>query len=122
VRAGISRNRLDRPLDTYLALRPGFATTLQAETGRDAWLRYQPLQSASPLPAVLTIIGESNIVRTARDEILRGIRGMTGRTLRIEPAFPKESAIVLGNPGRTAHQVPQLTATLTATLNRHLDQ
>jgi alpha-glucuronidase len=89
------------------------ATTLHAETGRDAWLRYQPLQTAPPLPAVLTTIGESDIVRTARDEMLRGIRGMTGRTLRIEPAFPRESAIILGTLAELRSRFPQLTSTLT---------
>src|ERR1700731_751195 len=89
------------------------AATLHAETGRDAWLRYQSLQTAPPLPAVLTTIGESDVLRTARDEMIRGIRGMTGRTLRVEPAFPRENAIVLGTMAELRAKFPQLTATLT---------
>jgi len=66
-----------------------------AETGRDAWLRYEPLQSPPSLPAVIVVDGDSVILRTARDEIIRGVRGMTGKTLRIETGEPKERAIIL---------------------------
>src|SRR5581483_5212399 len=39
--------------------------------------------------------GDSAILRTARDEIIRGVRGITGKTLRIETGEPKEPAIIL---------------------------
>jgi alpha-glucuronidase len=71
-----------------------FAVLLHAETGRDAWLRYSP-QSSPELPAVLVTIGNSPLMISARDELLRGIRGMTGKTLRLESAMPNENAIVL---------------------------
>ncbi|HEY3834971.1 MAG TPA: alpha-glucuronidase family glycosyl hydrolase [Bryobacteraceae bacterium] len=72
------------------------AVLLRAETGHDAWLRYAPVAQA-PLnfPAVITSSGDSVLVRSARDEIVRGVRGMTGRTLRIETGEPTEAAIVL---------------------------
>jgi alpha-glucuronidase len=64
--------------------------SLQAETGADAWLRYTA-KYTQPVPAVVVAPDGS-----ARDELIRGIRGMTGKTLRIESGIPKEAAIVLG--------------------------
>lgn len=75
---------------------------LHAETGYDAWMRYAPLSgSALPqiqdsLPAVVFAAGSSPVVASARAELVRGIRGMTSRTLRIASGLPKENAIVLG--------------------------
>ncbi len=85
------------------------AISLHAETGRDAWLRYssQPVEN---LPAVLATVGSSPIIDTARDEILRGIRGMAGKTLRLESGMPRENAIVLG----TLAAFPNLSAKLPA--------
>jgi len=74
---------------------------LHAETRRDAWLRYQG-GSRVDLPAVIVALNDSRLVETARDELVRGIRGMTGRTLRIESKLPQEPAIVL-NVLPTAH-------------------
>ena len=64
------------------------ALTLQAETGREAWLRYS--RTTATVPAVLATINTSPILDNARDEILRGIRGMTGKTLRLESGMPHE--------------------------------
>jgi alpha-glucuronidase len=71
------------------------ALALHAETGRDAWLRY-PLRDLSPLPAVLATFGDSPVIDSARAEMLRGVRGMSGKTLRVETGVPRENAIVLG--------------------------
>ena len=72
-----------------------------AETGREAWLRYAPLDSAAKakyaqLPASAVVAGDSAVLLNARDELIRGVRGMLGRTLRSEKGMPKEPAIVLG--------------------------
>ncbi len=85
------------------------AIALRAETGRDAWLRYAP-QKPQTVPAVLAVLGDSPVIGNARDEILRGIRGMAGKTLRLESAMPKENAIVLG----TLPAFPKLSANLPA--------
>jgi alpha-glucuronidase len=74
---------------------------LRAETGREAWLRYAPLPAGDgikygSLPATVVGLGDSIVIGKAREEMVRGIRGMLGRTLRLERALPKESAIVLG--------------------------
>ncbi len=49
---------------------------------------------------------------SARDEMLRGVRGMAGRTLRLEDAIPKENAIVLGTLADLHARLPQLAANL----------
>ena len=72
------------------------AVALHAETGRDAWLRYAPLDKPPSLPAVVVTTSDSPVLATARDELIRGVRGMTGRTLRVETGTPKEPAIVIG--------------------------
>lgn len=75
---------------------------LCGETGAQAWLRYAPLdepalsQYRQMIPAVVAASDDSELVRTARNELVRGVRGMLGRTLRVETAAqPSEGAIVL---------------------------
>ena len=87
---------------------------LHAETGYDAWLRYAPLDTAPTLPAVAAAAGDSPLVASAQQEIIRGLRGMTGRTLRAESGLPQESAIVLGTVAQLARLAPgwHLEATL----------
>src|SRR5215831_12804548 len=73
----------------------GAVLSLHAETGRDAWLRYELSPTPPNLPAVVTVIGDSPVLRTAQQELIRGLRGMTGRTLRSESGAAREHAIVL---------------------------
>src|ERR1035441_1231839 len=74
---------------------------LHAENGADAWLRYAPLDEASAgpyrtsLPASIATCTTTPVAQSAERELLRGIRGMLGRTLRVQSSVPKESAIVL---------------------------
>jgi len=73
---------------------------LTAETGYDAWLRYAPIDAAAQrrygtLPANAVALGDSVVIKTAQAELIRGVRGMLGRTLRAEGNLPKESAIIL---------------------------
>jgi alpha-glucuronidase len=76
--------------------------TLHAETGYEAWLRYAPIDDAvvrqrfDALPAVVVALGDSPEIGAAQKEMIRGVRGMLGRTLRAETHLPNESAIVLG--------------------------
>ena len=81
-----------------------------AETGYSAWLRYAPVNEAAgrALPAVLVSAGTSPVVSSARNEILRGIRGMLGRTLRVETSLPAESAILAGSLEDLRKLAPQL--------------
>ncbi len=78
------------------------ALGLHAETGADAWLRYAPVNSAAAaqyrtgLPAAVVSYGTSLAAQSAQLELIRGIRGTLGRTLRTQARLPAESAIVLG--------------------------
>jgi alpha-glucuronidase len=76
------------------------AASLHAESGYDAWLRYERLDNPPALPAVVTILGDSPVTRSAQDEIVRGLTGMTGKILRTANGVVKEPAIVL-NPNTT---------------------
>ena len=85
-----------------------------AETGYDAWLRYAPLSDAAArpylttLPAAIKVYGMSPVVQSAQRELIRGVRGMLGRTLRVEGTLPAESAIVLGTAADLRAGIPQL--------------
>jgi len=70
------------------------AIGLHAETGYDAWLRYTA-KFIQPVPSVVASTGDSILIASARSELIRGVRGMTGKTLRTKPGVPKESALVL---------------------------
>ncbi|MCC7175302.1 MAG: glucosiduronase [Bryobacterales bacterium] len=78
------------------------SVTAAGETGYDAWLRYAAIDEAGArarydaLPATVAALGDSVVIRAAREELIRGVRGMLGRTLRVEAALPRESAIILG--------------------------
>lgn len=89
------------------------AASLHAETGSDAWLRYAPLNAAPAaryhknLPAVIISLGDSQISQSARNELVRGIRGMLDRTLRQGSKVPPEGALVLGTLDEFHHAAPQ---------------
>jgi alpha-glucuronidase len=77
------------------------ATSARAETGADAWLRYAPLEKLaagmySDLPATVVVLGNSPVLNSAKSELLRGVRGMLGRSLREVGSLPQERAIVIG--------------------------
>src|SRR5947209_5640510 len=86
------------------------ACPLFAEDGSAAWLRYAPVDAvaARSLPAVLMAAGGSPVVGSARAELVRGVRGMLGRTLRIEATLPAESAILVGPIEELRKLAPQL--------------
>jgi alpha-glucuronidase len=86
---------------------------LPAETGYEAWLRYAPLgksvmQNYRTLPATVVVLGDSEVLRAAQSELLRGIKGMLDRTLRVNGAPPKQSAIVLGTLAELRTAAPEL--------------
>ncbi len=85
-----------------LAFTLAIGIPLRAETGYEAWLRYAPIEDAAArrrldsLPAAVVVLGDSPAMQAAQAEMIRGVRGMLGRTLRAETRVPNESAIVLG--------------------------
>src|SRR5689334_23011445 len=68
------------------------------EPGYDAWLRYDAIdeqiarRAYDRLPAVVVALDGSPVVNSAREELLRGVRGMLGRTLRVQSRLPQEDA------------------------------
>ncbi len=77
------------------------ANSLHAETGYDAWLRYAPVEQAArekyaSLPASVVVLSDSAVLATAQTELIRGVKGMLGRTLRAGKGQPQEKSIVLG--------------------------
>jgi alpha-glucuronidase len=93
------------------------AAGLHAETGAAAWLRYAPLddgaarQYREALPAGITALGNSAVVDSARQELVRGVRGMLTRTLRTEAGVPTEGAVVLGTLAELEREAPQFRLT-----------
>ncbi|HKF21078.1 MAG TPA: alpha-glucuronidase family glycosyl hydrolase, partial [Candidatus Angelobacter sp.] len=74
---------------------------LHAETGAEAWLRYAPLPEAdrvkyASLPANVVVLSDSPLLRSAQQEMVRGVRGMLGTTLREDSSQIDEASIVLG--------------------------
>jgi alpha-glucuronidase len=77
------------------------AAPLHTETGDDAWLRYAPLDAVArkkyeSLPASVVALDDSAVLGAAQGELIRGVRGMMGRTLREGKNLPQENAFVLG--------------------------
>ncbi len=92
-----------------------FSALLHAETGYNAWLRYAPLDNASAqavraeLPSVVTLWSDSPLVESAKNELLRGVAGMLGGTLRVQYGRElKESTILLGTIYELRASSPQL--------------
>lgn len=74
-----------------------FLTALHAESGYNSWLRYERLEKPYGVPTVITIMGDTPVLRSAQAELVRGIRGMTGRIPRTATGAANERAITL-NP------------------------
>ena len=88
---------------------------LHAESGQNAWLRYAPLderaaQMYESLPASVTVLGSSAVLETAQRELIRGVRGMLGKTLRAGMGPPRENAFVLGTLKAIRAEVPEFSA------------
>ena len=92
-------------------------SVLHAETGRDAWLRYAPLDakdSSFSLPSSIVLVNETPVTLNARNELIRGVRGMLGRILRMDSKVPQSGAIVLGTVDSLRPQFRQIGAPLKA--------
>jgi len=105
-----------RILVSILVLLFGSVCRLRAATEYDAWLRYEPIEDQSVkalyerLPAVVVTLDDSPVVSAAAGELLRGVRGMLGRTLRVEAKVPAEDSIVLGTVESVKRAAPELAA------------
>jgi len=77
------------------------ASTAHAETGAEAWLRYSHLSPQDAkryerLPGTTILLGDSLLLKTARQELASGIAEMSGRTLGEGVNLPQDGAIVMG--------------------------
>src|SRR5580704_3506064 len=77
------------------------AESVRAESGYEAWLRYAPVEQAAreryaSLPASVVVLGDSAVLAAAQGEMIRGIQGMLGKTLRTDKGQPRQRSIVLG--------------------------
>ena len=89
------------------------SATLRAETGAEAWLRYARLgldaaRQYDNLPSVVVTLDGSQILNSSRDELLRGISGILGKTLRVEQQLPQEPSFVLGSVADLKTAIPEL--------------
>lgn len=92
-----------------------FATVpLWAENGSAAWLRYARIEAPNArqiyqrLPAATVALDSTLIEQTAQKELIRGIRGMLGRTLRIDSNLPHEDCILLGTLSAVKRKTPEM--------------
>ena len=74
-----------------LAMALGWAGPVHAEDGYDLWLRYRPLPAAQTQPwqAAAPVVEAPQATptqRAAREELLRGLRGLLGRTPEVAGA------------------------------------
>jgi alpha-glucuronidase len=84
----------------------------ETAAGRAAWLRYAALDSgaaasAQEIPSSLLVLGDSEVMRTAQQELVRGYHGLLGKALAIADA-PSSPAIVLGTYREMRKLVPGL--------------
>src|SRR5581483_2136117 len=90
------------------------SASLHAETGYAAWLRYEPIVDANVrriydrLPAAVVALDSSLVEQTAQKELVRGVRGMLGHTLRMDSKLPDEDCIVLGTIDSVKRVAPQI--------------
>jgi len=89
----------------------GGTAIVHAETGTDAWLRYARLdadaaKSYTSLPSSVVMLRDTVLLTTAQEELVRGVNGMLGKTLRTGSRVPTESAIVIGTVGQLRHVAP----------------
>jgi len=102
---------LQRVLVAALVL---FPFAVHAESGADAWLRYERLapsvmaQVRQSIPERVIALGTTEISEAARQELARGLRGMLGREPLPAGGPSSDGAIVLGTLDRIRRAIPQL--------------
>ncbi len=83
-----------------------------AETGAEAWLRYSALSSAEAksyrLPENVVVLGDSPVLKTAQQELVRGVAQTLGRTLVASADSSPKNAIILGTLAQLDALAPAL--------------
>ncbi len=92
------------------------AVPAAADTGREAWLRYAPLDAATvrriqPLiPATVTAVGDHPTVLRARDELVRGLGRMLATRIETAAATPAGGGLIIGTVADLKRSAPALQA------------
>jgi alpha-glucuronidase len=92
-----------------------FVSTAVAETGHDAWLRYEPITDAvtldlyRKLPASILRLGDTPILHSSEAELARGIQSMLQRHSRFLTNPAEEDSFVLGRIADVKRTFPSLT-------------
>src|SRR5579859_4302255 len=86
---------------------------LQAESSQPAWLGYTRLtpEAAKPyanLPQSVIVLGESAVLKSGGQELVRGVERMLGRSLTTVSALPSQSTIILGTAESVRSAMPKL--------------
>src|SRR3954469_23483963 len=84
----------------FLASLVALTTSVHAESGEDAWLRYARLEARAAqqyqaLPRAIVALGDSELIRSAQQEVIRGLEGMLGGSIHVAKALPSEPAIIV---------------------------
>src|SRR6266545_1192204 len=90
------------------------SSCLYAETGAEGWLRYSALDEQAAkkyerLPASTVALNDSLVLKTAQQEMIRGVRGMLGKTPRTGTIPFTVPSILLGKFEQLHALAPELT-------------
>lgn len=78
---------------------------VHAEDGHDLWLRYRPTGDVGRLAAIrrnaaeIVAPGASETAGIVRAELIRGLSGLTGRTVSADSRITRDGAVIAGTPG-----------------------
>ena len=93
------------------------ASSVIAETGEAAWLRYAPITDAqalkqyASLPEIVVALDYSEVAASAQSELAHGISAILGKTLRNESNLsPEGNAFVLATVTELQPRFPELDA------------
>src|SRR5438132_2784768 len=86
---------------------PGVPSGPGVEDGYDLWLRYRPVADAARLAEYratiteLVVASDRATLRAARDELVRGVRGLLGRDVPVARSVSQDGALVVGTPANS---------------------
>jgi len=85
-----------------------FPSSLTDETGADLWLRYPkvalPVRLAEYQAALTHVVssGSGATTQAATEELVKGLSGLTGKTVTLGEAVQGAGAVVIGTPAKSA--------------------
>jgi alpha-glucuronidase len=100
---------------TLLVLSTSSLASEQTDSGYRAWLRYDPVEvrtireKYNALPSLLVALDDSEVIRSASEELSSGFREMLGKDLRAGSATLNQDAILLGRFDSITRAVPSVS-------------